>query len=44
MFKAVKLKNNLYLDTRGIVHNKKILSNILFRIGYVYISVNNTNQ
>lgn len=43
MSKAVKLKNNLYLDTRGIVHNKKILSTILFPIGYVYISVNNTN-
>ena len=43
MFKAVKLKNNLYLDTRGIVHNKKILNTILFPIGYVYISVNNTN-
>ena len=43
MSKAVKLKNNLYLDTRGIVHNKKILNTILFPIGYVYISVNNTN-
>lgn len=43
MSKSVKLKNNLYLDTRGIVHNKKILNTILFPIGYVYISVNNTN-
>ena len=43
MAKAVKLRNDLYLDTRGIVHNKKILNNILFPIGYVYISVNNTN-
>lgn len=43
MAKAVKLKNNLYLDTRAIVHNKKILSTILFPIGYVYLSVNNTN-
>lgn len=43
MSKAVKLKNNLYLDTRGIVHNKKILNTILFPIGYVYLSVNNTN-
>lgn len=43
MSKAVKLKNNSYLDTRGIVHNKKILNTILFPIGYVYISVNNTN-
>ena len=43
MSKAVKLKNNLYLDTKGIVHNKKTLNTILFPIGYVYISVNNTN-
>lgn len=43
MAKSVKLKNNLYLDTRGIVHNKKILNTILFPIGYVYLSVNNTN-
>ena len=43
MAKAVKLKNNLYLDTRAIVHNKKILNTILFPIGYVYLSVNNTN-
>lgn len=43
MSKAVKLKNNLYLDTRGIVHNKRILNTILFPIGYVYLSVNNTN-
>ena len=43
MSKAVKLKNNLYLDTRAIVHNKKILNTILFPIGYVYLSVNNIN-
>lgn len=43
MAKAVKLRNDLYLDTRGIVHNKKILNTILFPIGYVYLSVNNTN-
>lgn len=43
MSKAVKLKSNLYLDTRGIVHNKKILNTILFPVGYVYLSVNNTN-
>lgn len=29
MSKSVKLKNNLYLDTRGIVHNKEILSDYL---------------
>lgn len=29
MSKAVKLKNNLYLDTRGIVHKKEILSDYL---------------
>lgn len=29
MAKAIKLKNDMYLDTRGIVHNKELLSNVL---------------
>ena len=29
MSKAVKLKNNLYLDTRGKVHNRTILKTYL---------------
>lgn len=29
MSKSFKFKNNMYLDTKGIVHNKKLLSDIL---------------
>lgn len=29
MAKAIKLKNDLYLDSTGIVHNKELLSNVL---------------
>ena len=29
MAKAIKLKNDMYLDTRGIVHKKEILSDYL---------------
>lgn len=43
MAKAVKLRNELYLDTRGIVHKGKILADILYPVGAVYISVNDTN-
>lgn len=30
MAKAIKLSNDIYLDSTGIVHNKKKLSNILY--------------
>lgn len=43
MSKAVKLKNNLYLDSTSIVHNKRKLSDIFYPIGSVYISVNDVN-
>lgn len=43
MSKAVKLKNNLYLDTRGIVHKGKILADILYPVGSVYMSTNSTS-
>lgn len=29
MSKSFKFKNNMYLDTKGIVHNKQLLSDIL---------------
>lgn len=29
MAKSIKLKNNTYLDTKGIVHNRELLSDIL---------------
>lgn len=43
MAKAVKLRNNLYLDSSSIVHNNKKLSDILYPIGSIYLSVNNIN-
>lgn len=43
MSKSFKFKNNMYLDTKGIVHNKKLLSDILYPIGSIYMSTNNTN-
>lgn len=43
MSKAIKLKNNLYLDTRGIVHKGKILADILYPVGSVYMSTNSTS-
>ncbi|MGM9543583.1 MAG: phage baseplate protein [Romboutsia timonensis] len=43
MAKSVRLKNDLYLDSTSIVHNKKKLSDIFYPIGSVYISVNDVN-
>lgn len=43
MAKAIKLKNNTFLDSTGIVHNRQILADILYPVGSIYISVNNTN-
>ncbi len=50
MPKSIKLKNNTYIDSTGIVHNKKLLSQIINEIGLithpvgsVYINVNSTN-
>lgn len=43
MSKSVKFKNNLYLDSTSIVHNKKKLSDILYPVGSVYISTNSTS-
>ena len=50
MAKSIKLKNNNYIDSTGIVHNRKLLSQIINEIGLIthpvgsiYISANNTN-
>lgn len=43
MGSTVKLANDLYLETSSIVHNGKLLSNILYPIGSIYLSINNTN-
>ena len=43
MAQSIKLKNNTYWDSKGITHNKKLLSDILYPVGSIYMSVNNTN-
>ena len=43
MSKSIKLKNNVYLSTQGIVHNRKVLADIIYPVGSIYISVNSTN-
>lgn len=43
MSKSIKLKNNTYWDTKGIAHNNKLLSDILYPVGSIYMSVNNTS-
>lgn len=43
MTKAIKLKNEMYLDTRGIVHKGKILADILYPVGSVYMSTSSTS-
>lgn len=43
MYKAIKFKNNNYLDTRGIIHKGKILADIIYPVGSVYMSVNPTD-
>lgn len=43
MAKSIKLKNNMYWDSKGITHNKKLLSDILYPVGSIYMSVNSTS-
>ena len=43
MSKSIKLKNNVYLSTKGIVHNRQVLADIIYPVGSIYMSVNNTN-
>ena len=43
MGKSIKLKDNTYWDSKGITHNNKLLSDILYPIGSVYMSVNSTS-
>ena len=48
MAKIVKLKNDMYLDTRGIVHNKELLSNVLdktirFKLFQINFDISNVN-
>lgn len=43
MAKSIKLKDNNYIDSTGIVHNRKNLADILYPVGSIYMSVNNVN-
>lgn len=43
MSKSIKLKDNTYIDTKGIVHNRKLLADIIYPVGSIYFSANNTN-
>lgn len=43
MSKSIKFKNNTYLDSTGITHNRKLLSDILYPVGSIYMSVNSTS-
>ena len=43
MSKSIKLKNNIYLDSSSISHNRKKLSDIIYPIGSIYLSVNSTS-
>lgn len=43
MAKSIKLKNNTYWDSKSIVHNQNLLSDILYPVGSIYLSVNNIN-
>ncbi len=43
MSKSIKLKNNIYWDSKSIVHNKKKLSDIIYPVGSIYLSVNSIN-
>ena len=43
MSKSIKLKDNVYLSTKGIVHNRKVLADIIYPVGSIYLSVTPTN-
>lgn len=43
MSKSYKLKDGNYIDSTSIVHNRHILADIIYPVGSVYISINNTN-
>ena len=45
MSKSIKLKDNNYLDSTGITHNRQLLSDILYDSGWVDMSsyINATN-
>lgn len=43
MAKSINFKNEVYWDSSSISHNKKKLSDILFPVNSIYLSVSSTN-
>lgn len=43
MSKSIKLKNDVYIDASSVSYNKKILADVLYPVGSVYLSVNSTS-
>lgn len=43
MAESINFKNEVYWDSSSISHNKKKLSDILFPVNSIYLSVSNTN-
>ncbi len=43
MAKSIKLKDENYIDSTAIMHNRKLLADIIYPVGSVYISTNSTN-
>lgn len=44
MSKSIKLKDNNFIDSRGIVHNKKLLYDLLTSINNKLIEIENNNE
>ena len=43
MSKSIKFSNNVYIDAEGIAVNRKILADIMYPVGSVYISTVSTS-
>ena len=43
MVKSIKFKDDVYLDTNSIMHNHKILKDIIYPVGSIYLSVTSIN-
>lgn len=43
MSKSIKFSNNVYIDAEGITVNRKILADIMYPVGSIYISTVSTS-
>ena len=43
MSKSFKFNNNVYLDSKSIVHGRQLLADIIYPVGSIYISTININ-